>query len=128
MTNEHGKKFLESYFKGREILGVEVTESNKGRREFTMLYVSVNKDWNTGKVKGKEVCAAILPDKDTRDDGTCFFGNLRHFAMCYAEDLSGVRLRLQNNGHLMWPVWYTEREDFLRWKSFYDEMMQKYAI
>ena len=127
MTNDFGKKFLDTWFKGCTILGYERTESDKSRKEFTIIHVSVNKDWRTGKVLSQEVCAAILPDNDTKDDGTCFFGDLKHFAMCYAEGKSGVRLRLRSNGHLMWPVWYTEREDFLRWKSFYDEMMQKYS-
>ena len=48
-------------------------------------------------------------------------------SMCYAEGKTNVRLRLCNSGKLMWPVWYTEKEDFLQWKKFYDEMMQKYS-
>ncbi len=116
MTNEYGKKFLSSYLKNADFLGIEKTESNISRKEFTLIT----------KERGK-IYAAILPDKGTNDDGSCFFGDLNHFAMCYAEGKSGIRLHLQNSGKLMWPVWYTEKEDFLRWKKIYDEMMQKYA-
>lgn len=119
MTNDFGKKFLDSYFKGYDIVGIE-REHGESRNEFMIIYTYIYKN-------EKKVCAAVLPNKNSRNDGTCFFGDLKHFAMCYAEDKSGVRLHLQNNGHLMWPVWYTEKEDFLRWKKFYDEMMQKYS-
>ena len=119
MTNDFGKKFLDTYFKSYEIIGVE-REHGASRNEFIIVYTYM---W-----KGeRKVSTAVLPNKDSKDDGTCFFGDLKHFAMYHAEDKSGVRLRLQNNGQLMWPVWYTDREDFLRWKSFYDEMMRKYS-
>ena len=116
MTNEFGKKFF-GWISKYEILGIEKTDSNISRKEFTVIF------------KDSDSCvrAAIFPDADTKDDGTCLFGDLKHFAMCYAEQMSGVRLRLTNSGHLYWPVWYLGEEDFLRWKKFYDEMMQKYS-
>ena len=116
MTNEHGKKFF-SWISKYEILGTEKTPSNISRKEFTVLFRD-----SDGCVR-----AAIFPDANTNDDGTCFFGDLRHFAMCYAEQKANVCLRLRNNGSLAWPAWYLTIEDFSRWKIFYDEMMRKYS-
>ena len=128
MTNDYGKKFLDFWFKEKEILGVERGGNNNCRKEFTIVYVSENLDWHTGKVTSTEICTAVLPDKDSKNDGCCFFGDLQHFSMVYAEEKSGVRLRMNpQNCKLMWPVWYTEEKDFLRWKSYYDEMMKKYS-
>jgi hypothetical protein len=117
MTNDHGKRFLNDWFLSKEILGIERTESNISRKEFTIIY----------RYPDGNICAAVLPDESTINNGCCFFGDLQHFAMCYAEGKTNVRLRLCNSGKLMWPVWYTEKEDFLQWKKFYDEMMQKYS-
>lgn len=116
MTNEAGKKFFR-WIEKYDILGIEKTNSDISRKEFTVIY------------RDSDSCvrAAIFPDSSTTNDGTCFFGDLKHFAMCYAEEKAGVRLRLRNNGSLYWPAWYLEKEDFLRWKKFYDEMMQKYS-
>lgn len=117
MTNEHGKKFLNTWFAKKNIIGIEKTESNVSRKEFTIIY---------SELKGK-ILTAVLPCVESPDNGCCFFGDIGHFAMCYAEGKSGVQLRLRNNGNLMWPAWYTEKEEFLRWKTFYDEIMQKYS-
>lgn len=119
MTNEHGRKFLDMWFKtftSKELLGIERTESNILRKEFTIVYLGSD-----------SVRTAVLPDASTTNKGCCFFGDLQHFAMCYAEEKSGIHLRLGNNGHLMWPWWYTEKEDYLRWKGFYNEMFKKYS-
>ena len=116
MTNEYGKKFF-SWISKYDILGIERTENNILRQEFTVIF------------RDSDSCvrAAVFPDASTKNDGTCFFGDLEHFSMCYAEQKAKVRLRLRNNGHLMWPVWYLSEDDFLRWKKFYDEMKQKYS-
>ena len=116
MTNDFGKKFF-SWISRYEILGIEKTPSDERRKEFTVIFRD-----SDGCVR-----TAIFPDADSTNDGTCFFGDLEHFSMCYAEEKANVRLRLRNNGHLYWPVWYLEKEDFLRWKKFYDEMKQKYS-
>ena len=116
MTNDFGIKFF-SWISRYEILGIEKTPSNEKRKEFTVLF----------RNSDNQVCAAVFPDASTKNDGTCFFGDLEHFSMCYAEQMAGVTLRLRNNGHLMWPAWYLSEEDFLRWKKFYDEMKQKYS-
>lgn len=116
MTNDFGKKFF-GWISKYEILGIERTPSDDLRKEFTVIF----------RDSDSCVCAAIFPDACTNNDGCCFFGDLEHFAMRYAEQMAGVTLRLRNNGHLMWPVWYLTEEDFLRWKKFYDEMKQKYS-
>lgn len=116
MTNDYGKKFF-GWISKYEMLGIEKTTNNISRHEFTVIF----------RDSDNCVRAAIFPDADTTNDGTCFFGDLEHFSMCYAEEKANVRLRLRNNGHLYWPVWYLEKEDFLRWKKFYDEMKQKYS-
>lgn len=115
MTNNHGKKFL-GWLAGCNILGVERTETNICRKEFTLVY------------EGKSgVMTAVLSDRGTENDGNCFYGNLEHFAMNFAAEKSGIRLKLRNSGNIMWPAWYTSQEDFNRWKVFYDEIMQKYS-
>lgn len=116
MTNEAGRKFCR-WLKDYEILGTERTPDNISRKEFTVIY----------RNKERAVCTAVLSDKDNKDDGSCFFGDLRHFAMCYAQQMAGVSLRQMYNGALAWPVWYLNENDFLRWKGFYDGMMQKYS-
>jgi hypothetical protein len=116
MTNDYGKKFF-SWISKYEMLGIERTDNNVSRKEFTVIFRD-----SDGCVR-----AAIFPDADTANDGTCFFGDLEHFAMCYAEEKAKVRLRLNYNGHLYWPVWYLNEEDFLRWHKFYKEMKQKYS-
>lgn len=127
MTNVHGKKFLDMWFKDCKILGIEIGGSNSCRKEFTLVYESVNHDRYSGKITGTEICTAVLPNKDSSNDGCCFFGDIEHFAMVYAEEKANVRLRMNYNCKLMWPVWYLEKEDFLRWKSFYNEMIRKYS-
>ena len=117
MTNEFGKKFF-GWISKYDILGIEKTPSNISRKEFTVIF----------RDSDNCVRAAIFPNADTKDDGTCFFGDLKHFAMCYAEQMANVNLRLRNSGQLMWPVWYLNENDFLRWKKFYDEMISKYQI
>ena len=116
MTNDFGKKFF-SWISRYEILGTEKTPSNEMRKEFTVIFRD-----SDGCIR-----AAIFPDAETENDGTCFYGDLEHFSMSYAEQKAKVHLRLRNNGNLMWPVWYLSEEDFLRWKKFYDEMKQKYS-
>lgn len=118
MTNSHGRKFLDMWFRNYEFLGVEITPSNVSRNEFTLVFRDTD----------GEIRAAILPDSKKNDDGTCFYGDLKRFSMIYAEEKSGVKLRMNmNNCQLIWPVWYTNETDFLRWKVFYDEMMKKYS-
>lgn len=116
MTNDFGKKFF-GWISKYDIIGIERTPTNDLRKEFTVLF----------KDSDGQIRAAIFPDACTNDNGCCFFGDLEHFAMCYAEQMSGVRLHLRNNGNLMWPVWYLSEKDFLRWKRFYDEMKKKYS-
>ena len=114
MTNDYGKKFV-GWIENNRILGVEITESNQLRNEFTVLYESQN-----------GVYTAILPNKDDKNDGCCFFGDLQHFAMCYAAGKTGLITKWM--GHKMiWPAWYTEKELFDEWKRHYDSMMQKYS-
>jgi hypothetical protein len=117
MTNDAGKKFFRGCIEKYDILGIETTPSNISRKEFTIVYRD-----SDGCIR-----TAILPDSSTNNDGTCFFGDLKHFSMCYAEEKANVHLRLTNSGHLYWPAWYLNEEDFLRWKKFYNEMMQKYS-
>lgn len=117
MTNDYGKKFFNDWLQSKEILGVERTESNIGRKEFTVIY-----RYSDGKIN-----AAILPDVGTNDNGSCFFGDLKHFAMCYAEGKANVNLRLNNNGNLMWPVWYLSENIFELWHRYYKEMIEKYS-
>lgn len=115
MTNGHGKEFLR-WFENCSILGTEVTEENSSRKEFTFIY----------RHEDGKVCAAVLPVKESSNNGCCCFGNLEHFAMAYAAGKSGIRL-LPRKGGFMWPVWYTEQKDFERWRAFYDEIIEKYS-
>lgn len=115
-TNNHGKKFLDTWFKNSEILGIEITESNKLRREFTIVYKAV-----------VGFATAILPLSTENCDSCCFFGDIEHFSMIFAEEKANVKLKLRNNGRLLWPVWYLKKEDFLRWEKYYNEMVKKYS-
>jgi hypothetical protein len=116
MTNEAGRRFC-AWLKDCEILGTERTPDNISRKEFTVIF----------KDKERAIRTAVLSDKESNDDGSCFFGDLYHFACNYAAQMAGVKLRISTYGKIAWPIWYLNENDFLRWKGFYDEMMQKYS-
>lgn len=116
MTNEAGRKFCR-WLKDCEILGTERTPDNISRGEFTVIY----------KNRERAILAAVLSDTDNKNDGSCFYGDLYHFACNYAAQMVGVQLRTNTFGKIAWPVWYLKEDEFLRWKKYYDEMMQKYS-
>lgn len=117
MTNDHGKKFLDMWFAKKDIIGVEKTKSNIGRKEFTIIY---------RELKGN-VHTAILPCAETSNDGCCFFGDIKYFNILYALEQNNINPKWRNNGYVMWPVWYTSEEEFSRFLTTYKELEAKYS-
>ena len=117
MTNDHGKKFLDMWFTKKEILGVEKTKSNIGRKEFTIVYREL----------GGDIRTAVLPCSENSNDGCCFFGNLEYFVRFYALEQNNIKVKWSNNGNVMWPVWYTSKEDFQRFLRTYKALEAKYS-
>lgn len=111
MTNDFGKKFF-GWIAKYEILGVERRKGNISRHEFTVIY----------KYPDGKIFTAIFPDADSKDDGTCFFGSLDHFARCYAADMTGCKMNY--SGSRDFPMY---EKDFPLWNKFYKEMKAKYA-
>lgn len=109
MTNDHGKKFLDMWFAKKDIIGVESTKSNILRKEFTIIYRELKGDVHT----------AILPCAETSDDGCCFFGDIKYFNILYALEQNNITPKWGNNGYVMWPVWYTSKEEFSRFLTTY---------
>ena len=117
MTNDHGKKFLDMWFAKKNIIGVEKTKSNIGRKEFTIIYRELKGDVHT----------AILPCAETSNDGCCFFGDIKYFNILYALEQNNINPKWTNNGYVMWPVWYTSEEEFARFLTTYKELEAKYS-
>lgn len=122
MTNDFGKKFLNTWFKKYEIVGIECErESSNSRQEFIIVYKIPTKN-------GFELATAVLPMKESTNDGTCFFGGFEYFARIYATEKVGIKTRWMANGNVMWPVWYTDKEKFCEFKKVYDELKAKYNV
>ena len=117
MTNDHGKKFLDMWFAKKDIIGIEKTKSNIGRKEFTIIYRELKGDVHT----------AILPCTETSDDGCCFFGDIKYFNILFALEQNNINPKWRNNGYVMWPVWYTSEEEFSRFLATYKELEAKYS-
>lgn len=118
MTNDHGKKFLDSWhFENKEILGVENTKSNILRKEFTIIYRELQGD----------IYTAILPCAETSNDGCCFFGDIKYFNILFALEQNNIQPKWNPTGYVMWPVWYTSKEELQKFLSTYKELEAKYS-
>lgn len=115
MTNAAGRKFLDGCMKSAHLIGVEVSPSNITRKEFSVVYVANGQ---------KYVC--VLPDAGTKNDGSCIFGTLERFAIITALERAGLKI-VWRSGNPMWPVWYTDKDEFARFKREYDNIKRKYS-
>lgn len=111
MTNDFGKKFF-GWISKYEILGIERTSSNASRKEFTVVY----------KYPNGNISTAVFPDAGTTDNGSCFFGDLDHFARCYAADMAKCKMNYSFSRDV--PMY---EKDWAAWHRFYEEMIQKYS-
>lgn len=114
MTNTYGSKFLDSYLKDVEFLGI--ADKDEVRKEFYLVYRNL---------KG-EVFTCVLPLKENPDDCCCFFGSLIHFAAMYAEKKASVIIHTIGSNFL-WPSFYLREAQFNRWYHFYNEIIEKYS-
>lgn len=114
LTNEQGRKFL-SYLQGARLLGIGQTEENKSRKEFYVVYV-----------RGSVPRVAILPTKESPDDGSCFFGTLDYFAVVAACNKIGVRVFWQRYDRPMFPEW-AGKEKYAQYKREYDNFITKFV-
>lgn len=112
-TNKKGIAFLSNF--SFEILGVEITPSNEFRKEQTII----------GILNGKKI-AVIVPQEDG-DTEPCIFGNLEYFAAHYAADETGIKLRYNNFGFPIHPIWYTNNGNQMHsFLKIYQQTVEKY--
>ena len=83
LCNEPSQSFVEIWINSEEqadikYLGIERTEDNRSRKEFTLIY-SLFDRYNNKEI----ILAAVLSDAGTKG-GACFFGDLSHFARVQA--------------------------------------------
>lgn len=83
LCNEQSQALVETWINSEEqadikYLGIERTEDNRSRKEFTLIY-SLFDRYNNKEI----ILAAVLSDAGTKG-GACFFGDLSHFARVQA--------------------------------------------
>ena len=83
LCNEASQAFVEIWINSEEqadikYLGIERTEDNRSRKEFTLIYSQFDR-YNNKEI----VSTAVLSDAGTKG-GACFFGGLSHFARVQA--------------------------------------------
>lgn len=117
LTNKYGIDYLES-IRG-EFLGVEMSESNRRRKEQTVFL-----RWSDGNVG-----AVIVPTEDNIGNGCCcVFGRLEYVSIVIACERAGIKIQWKaSNGYPLWPVWYTTPEKFAEFKQHYDSLIEKYS-
>lgn len=76
LCNEPSQAFIERWInsdkqKDIKYLGIERTEDNRDREEFTLIYSRFDK-YNNKEI----VNAVVLSDVGTKNNGSCFFGGL----------------------------------------------------
>ena len=83
LCNEPSQAFIERWINSEEhadikYLGIERTEDNRSRKEFTLIYSQFDR-YNNKEI----VSVAVLSDAGTKGVA-CFFGDLSHFARVQA--------------------------------------------
>ena len=83
LCNEASQAFVEIWINSEEqadikYLGIERTEDNRSRKEFTLIYSQFDR-YNNKEI----VSVAVLSDAGTKGVA-CFFGDLSHFARVQA--------------------------------------------
>lgn len=118
-TNEYGKDFVNRWLKNYEILGTDQLNSSLSRKEFEVIYRRTD---NT-------VGVAVLPEKDRKNDGTCFFGDIKYYAIVYALEFAEIKIMwppaCTGNSYPVWPTWYEHDAEKLKiFKHAYNRIMQ----
>ena len=117
MTNDFGKDFLDRYFSRVIIDGTE-RRTNDNRQEFYIIYRT-----ECGKY------VAVLPEKESKDDSSCFFGPLDYFAKLAAYDAAGMQAKWDVNDNPIHPKWYLRPGDARldKWIECYRNILKKYS-
>lgn len=118
-TNEYGKQFVSHCLKNYEILGIERHKSSAERNEFDVIY----------KRTDNTVGVAVLPEKDSKNDGTCFFGDIKYYAIVYALEFAEIKIiwppACTGNSYPVWPTWYEHDAEKLKiFNHAYNRIMQ----
>lgn len=119
LCNEPSQAFIETWInsdhKNENIkyLGIERTENNKSRKEFTLIYSEFDQ-YNKKTV----ILAAVLSDAGTKNDGSCFFGDLSHFAKVCAN----IKFHFWDSRQ----AWGLSGEDFRSYWQTVDAIKNKY--
>lgn len=118
-TNEYGRQFVNRCLKRDEILGIEVSKSARNRNEFDVIY----------RDPDNKVLVAVLPEKDNTCNSSCFFGDLKYFAMVYALDFAEIPIMwppaCTGRVYPVWPSWYCKDAKKLEaFKREYNRLLQ----
>ena len=117
LCNELSQAFVETWINSEEqadiqYLGIERTEDNRSREEFTLIY-SLFDRYNNKEV----ILAAVLSDAGTKG-GACFFGDLSHFARVQANR----RFHLSDSR----KAWGLSNEDYRAYCQTVETIENKY--
>ena len=120
LTNEYGKRFVEDWLKNYEILGVE-QHGSANRQEFDVIYRRTD----------KTIGVAVLPNHDSKNDGSCFFGDFDYYVIVYALEYAGIPIKWPSactgRSYPIHPAWYEDDEKKLaKYREAYAELYNKY--
>lgn len=108
-TNTNGYRFI----KGLNLLGIE--RKNDNRNEMFIIYKTL-----------KGLAVAVIPCTDG-DTQPCYFGGLEYFATVMGCDAAGIKARYNNEGLIVWPVWYSSPEQWNVFINKYNAIINKYT-
>lgn len=117
LCNEPSQAFVERWINSEEqadihYLGIERTEDNRSRKEFTLIYSQFD------RYNNKEIISiAVLSDAGTQG-AACFFGGLSHFARVQANK----RFHLSDSR----KAWGLSNEDFRAYWQTVETIENKY--
>lgn len=120
LCNEPSQKFIANYIDSDkradiQYLDIVRTEDNRDREEFTLLF-----SWLDSYKNKTDICAAVLSNAGTKNNGSCFFGDLTHFAKVCANK----KFHLSDSR----KVWGLNNEDFRIYWQTVDAIKNKYLV
>ena len=99
LTNEDGKKFINSYLKKVFIIGTEEDYTNS---DFFFVLIRYE--------QGSVSCLSFPKEGTTRK--ACTFGDFDYFAIMQACDIAGIKPKFNfHTSYPNWPVWHRSKDE-----------------
>lgn len=100
-------------------------------KNFNVLGIEEEKDSNwfyaVGKYDNSKKITVLCVAKKDSDCKTGFMGDLNRFAIIYAMDRCGLKIKWRND-YPIWPVWYHDRDAMEKFLSVYNPLIAKYGF